>query len=153
MHNLSVLINLVARRGSAILRVIIVLVGIAGCGPQGLVQPRASDSAITGLVRLHDQAFSLIPPGAEIEVILGDVTRQGVPPIVFARQKFALDNRLPPFAFKLRYDPAPIQPGKRYAVWASLSVRGKLVYISTRRHLVITRGAPDVVDVVLIRVG
>jgi putative lipoprotein len=54
-----------------------------------------------------------------------------------------------PFAFSIVYDPAQIQPHLTYAVEARIEDGGRLLFISDRMYPVLTRDAPDHVDMVL----
>ena len=54
-----------------------------------------------------------------------------------------------PIAFALDYDPAAIDPRLTYAVSARITVDGQLLFTSTTATLVITRGNPTDVEIVV----
>lgn len=92
-----------------------------------------------------------VPPGAVLEVELYDVSRQDAPaPLLSA---IAIRAEAVPVAFQLLYDPALIDERHSYAVSAKLVVDGETVFRSTSVHPVLTRGAPDTVDILMERMG
>ncbi len=92
-----------------------------------------------------------VPPGAVLEVELYDVSRQDVPaPLLSA---IAIRAEAVPVAFRLLYDPAMIDERHSYAVSAKLVVDGEAVFRSTSVHPVLTRGAPDTVDILMEKMG
>ena len=58
-----------------------------------------------------------------------------------------------PIPFTLHYDPALIQPNRTYAVTAKLILEGKAVFRSDTIHPVLTRGAPDRVEIPMVRIA
>ena len=54
-----------------------------------------------------------------------------------------------PFAFEIAYDAAKIDARLTYAVQARIENDGRLLFINDQRYAVITRGAPNHVDMVL----
>lgn len=77
-----------------------------------------------------------LPPEAQIEVTLSDVSRQDVAAIVIAQEKIKADGKQVPFTFVLPYDPAQIDPRHTYSVSARITVADKLLFISTERFSV-----------------
>jgi putative lipoprotein len=94
-----------------------------------------------------------LPPGAVVKVQLVDVSRAGAPAVVLGEQLITGGGRQVPFAFEIPYDPAKIDQRFTYAVQARIENDGKLLFINDQRYAVITRGAPDHVDMVLRSVG
>lgn len=92
-----------------------------------------------------------VPPGAVLEVELYDVSRQDAP----APRLSAITLRAEsvPVAFQLLYDPAMIDERHSYAVSAKLVVDGETVFRSTSVHAVLTRGAPDRVEILMEKMG
>ena len=54
-----------------------------------------------------------------------------------------------PFPFEVKYNPSVIVPNHTYSVSVRIEVDGDLWFINTTAYLVITRGNPDHVDVVV----
>ena len=92
-----------------------------------------------------------VPPGAVLEVELYDTSRQDAPAPVLS--SIAIRAEAVPVPFRLLYDPAMIDDRHSYAVSARLVVDGEPVFRSTTVHPVLTRGAPDTVDILMVKVG
>jgi putative lipoprotein len=122
----------------------------AGCAGLG-ADPVGGGARVTGTVTYLQRVA--LPPGAVIKVQLADVSRAGAPAIVLGEQLIAAGGRQPPFGFEIAYDPAKIDPRFTYAVQARIEHEGKLLFINDQRYSVITRGAPNHVDMVLRAVG
>ena len=91
-----------------------------------------------------------IPPETEATVRLVDVSRADAPATVIAETRFKTDGRQVPLAFRLEYDPARIDPRMRYAVGGELRAGGRILFLNTTRHNVLTHGAPsDNVEILL----
>jgi len=111
----------------------------------------AAAATVTGTVTYRERIA--LPPNAVIKVQLVDVSRADAPAIVLGEQVLQASGRQPPFAFEISYDPAKIVANYSYAVQARIEVDGRLRFISDQHYGVITRGAPDHVDMVLKSVG
>ena len=120
------------------LRVVSVLVLAAGCGSgsESPVAPTSPLAAVTGQVT-YLQRIAL-PPTAVVEISLSDVSRADAPAVVIASQRIEAQGRQVPFAFTLSYDPGRIDSRFTYAVSARITDAGRLLFVSTRRHAVIT---------------
>jgi putative lipoprotein len=93
-------------------------------------------------------------PGVVIKVQLLDVSRVDAPAIIIGEQAIKTDGRQVPLPFEIRYDPTVIQPQNTYAVRAWLEdADGKMRFTTDQRHAVITRGAPQHVDLVMKGIG
>ena len=127
--------------------VLAVAMVIAGCVTP---PPPASSARVTGSASYLERIA--MPPGAVFEATLEDVSRMDVAGDVISsvRQDQAGG---PPYDFVLDYDPARIVPSRRYAVRATITLAGRLLYTSDRIHPVITNGNPTSVDIVLKRVA
>lgn len=93
-----------------------------------------------------------LPPGAEFEAVLQDVSRADAPAMEIARTTIP-NAPMPPIRFMIPYDAAKIEPSHTYAVRAVIRVDGKLWFTSDTHHPVLTRGAGNSVDIVLKRVA
>ena len=118
---------------------------IAGCGPYHGTAP--SGAAVTGSVTYRER--SALPPDAVVRVLLSDVSRQDAAAIPVAQATLIPAGRQVPLPFELRYDPAAIDSTHSYAVRATIESGGRLIFTSTRANMVITRGNPTHVDLVL----
>lgn len=112
---------------------------------------RGGGGRVTGTVTYVQRVA--LPPGAVVKVQLADVSRAGAPAIVLGEQLIAAGGRQPPFGFEIAYDPARIDSRFTYAVQARIEHEGKLLFITDRRYVVITRNAPNHVEMVLRAVG
>ena len=65
----------------------------------------------------------LLPPGAELEVQLQDISRADAPAQVIASVTMPLEKS-PPYAFSLQYDAASIDSRMRYGISARIEVDG-----------------------------
>lgn len=102
---------------------------------------------VTGTVTYRERMA--LPPTAVVTVKLVDVSRADAPAMVIGEQVIPTEGRQVPFAFSIAYDPAQIQPRYTYAVQARIEDGGRLLFISDRVYPVLTRDAPNHVDLVL----
>jgi len=115
-------------------------------------QPPAAMKSLNGTLTYRQRIA--VPPDTEATVRLVDVSRADAPATVIAETRFETDGRQVPFAFRLEYDPARIDPRMRYAVSGELSAGGRILFLNTTRHSVLTQGAPsDNVEILLERSG
>jgi putative lipoprotein len=126
---------------------------LAGCAGMSTAPagPAAATSRVTGTVS-YAQRIAL-PPTAVVKLQLVDVSRADAPALLVGEQSFPAQGRQPPFQFAIPYDPAKIEERFTYAVTARIEDGGKLLFINDRRYAVLTRGAPNHVDMVLRAVG
>jgi putative lipoprotein len=90
-----------------------------------------------------------LPPTATVKVKLVDVSRADAPAIALGEQLIDTAGRQVPFSFVIRYDPGRIDPRHTYAVQARIENGGTLLFISDQQYPVITRDAPDRVEITL----
>ena len=109
----------------------------------------AASASVTGTVSY--ESASALPPDAELTVRLEDVSRADAPSILIAEQVITnLGN--PPIPFEIGYDPADIDARFDYAILATITRGDTLLFINDTAHLVLTRGNPSSVDMVLVSV-
>lgn len=108
-------------------------------------------TTVSGTVTFRERIA--LPPAAVLTVRLLDVSRADAPSATLGEQVVPAGGRQPPFAFEIAFDPATIQARGSYAVQARIEDAGTLLFISDRRHSVITGGAPRSVELVLKAVG
>ena len=78
-----------------------------------------------------------LPPTAQVEVTLADVSLMDAPSKTIARQSFTADGRQVPFAFSLTVDQRQLDPRHSYAVSARITdASGRLMFITDTRNSV-----------------
>lgn len=123
--------------------IVLFLAPIAGCtaNPATVVEGSAT----------YRERIAL-PPDAEFEAVLQDVSRADAPAMELGRATIP-NAPMPPIRFTIPYDAAAIVPSHSYAVRAVIRVDGKLWFTSDTHHPVLTRGAGNTVDIVMKRVA
>ncbi|WP_033074482.1 YbaY family lipoprotein [Sphingopyxis sp. MWB1] len=72
-----------------------------------------------------------LPPTAQIEIRVDDVSRMDAPARTLARQAFTANGRQVPFAFSLTVDKGEIDPRGRYTLSARITdASGRLMFIT-----------------------
>jgi len=106
-----------------------------------------------GLVTVNGTATYLqriaMPPDAVLTVRVEDVSRADAPATLLAQTREPFGARQVPIPFSLQVPATAIDPRMRYAVRATITVGSELRFTTTRHHAVLTRGAPNQVDLVL----
>ena len=92
------------------------------------------------------------PPDARFEATLLDVSRMDAPATELGRAEIEAAGP-PPYAFEIDYDPSAIDPAHSYAVRATLWSGDRLIFTTDTHAPVLTRGAPDRVELVMVRAG
>jgi len=92
-----------------------------------LAAPRTLSGTVTYRERIA------LPPGAVVEVSLLDVSLADAPSRTIARTRIAARRQVP-IHYRLRFNDAMIQPGRRYALRAEIRVRGQLWFTTTEHH-------------------
>jgi len=90
-----------------------------------------------------------MPPDAVLTVRVEDVSRADAPAPVLAETREPFGTRQVPITFSLQVSSVAIDPRLSYAVRATITVGGELRFTTTRNYAVLTRGAPNHVDLVL----
>lgn len=93
-----------------------------------------------------------MPPNAALTVTLADVSRADAPGETVASRRIDQPGNVP-IDVELTYDPSIIDERFTYAVRATIEVDGEMWWTSTQAHHVLTRGAPDHVEVMVSRVN
>lgn len=94
-----------------------------------------------------------MPPEAILTVRVEDVSRADVAAPVLAETSEAFGDRQVPIAYSLKVPGTAVDPKRAYTVRATITVDGKMRFATTRSYPVLTRGAPDKVDLLLDAVG
>ena len=115
---------------------------LAACASTGV--PAERTVAVTGSIAYRERIA--LPPTAQIEVRLDDVSLADAPVTNMATQSFASEGRQAPFAFTLTLDHADIDPRHSYAVSARITdADGNLMFITDTRNSV-TFDSRSVID-------
>ncbi|WP_170331613.1 YbaY family lipoprotein [Ruegeria arenilitoris] len=91
-----------------------------------------------------------VPPDATLYVELQDVSKADAPAEILAAQRYALTGV--PADFELTYDDALIKDNMRYVVRGSIYQGKKLIFTTDTAYPVLTDGAGDSADLVLVKV-
>ena len=114
---------------------------LAACAT--LMPPSEEPVSVTGNITYRERMA--LPPTAQVEVTLADVSLMDAPASVIARQSFTADRRQVPFAFSLTVDQRRLDPRHSYAVAARITdASGKLMFITDTRNSVTFDGAPRI---------
>ena len=104
---------------------------LAACATTPAEQPVTVTGSITYRERIA------LPPTAQVEITLADVSLADAPARTIAQQAFTADGRQVPFAFSLTVDQRPLDPRHSYAVSARISdASGRLMFITDTRNSV-----------------
>ena len=105
---------------------------LAACATLG---PSEQPVSVTGQITYRERMA--LPPTAQIEIQLSDVSLMDSPSRTIAQQSFTADGRQVPFAFSLTVDQRPLDPRHSYAVSARITdASGRLMFITDTRNSV-----------------
>lgn len=108
----------------------------------------ARDGLVRGSVTYRERIA--LPPDARLALRIEDVSLADAPAEVIAEKTIAVAQQVPiPFAIKA--DPASLQPGRSYAIRATLSAGGEALFVTATRYAVFAPDWPEQVDMVLER--
>lgn len=116
------------------------------------LMPSEEPVSVTGSITYRERMA--LPPTAQVEIQLADVSLMDAPSKTIAQQSFTADGRQVPFAFSLTVDQRKLDPRGRYSVSARISDgSGKLMFITDTHNGVTFDGRPriDLGTLVLIR--
>jgi putative lipoprotein len=136
---------------------LVLLSGLVACNPDlpGDPAPKgdgtsANLSQVTGTLMYRERMA--LPPDAVAEVWLLDTSLADVPAVEIAYQRIEGPGN-PPIPFVLEYDAQQIKEGMQYSVRATIRHAGQLLFTSDTHYPVLTRGAGNTADLLLIRVN
>lgn len=103
--------------------------------------PAERPVTVTGSITYRERIA--LPPTAQVEITLADVSLADAPSTTIAQQAFTADGRQVPFAFSLTVDQRRLDPRHSYAVSARITdASGKLMFITdTRNSVTFTSGS------------
>ena len=114
---------------------------LAAAACAGNAPPPVETGVVTGTVAYRERMA--LPPDAVVQVQLSDVSLQDAPAQVVADTTLSPVGRQVPLPFELQYDPAKIEPRRRYAVRATIRSEGRLLFTTDTHVPVLTEGHPS----------
>ena len=115
--------------------------------------PEASQDMTDVSVSATYRERIMLPPGHTLTVRIEDVSRADAPSLVIAETRQQLDGRAPPYAVTLSVPNDRIDSRMEYAARAEIrDASGALRFTTDTRHSVLTRGAPNSADIVMVGV-
>lgn len=134
---------------SAVIALPIALALIAGCAPTP--GPAVDTTQVHVSVSYRERI--LLTPEHVISVRVEDVSRADAPAVVVGEASRRTDGRAPPFELTVDVPADRIDPRNEYAVRAEIrEPGGALRFTTDTRHAVLTRGAPNRADIMLVGV-
>ena len=109
----------------------------------------ANIAQVTGTLMYRERIA--LPPGAVAEVWLLDTSLADAPAVEVAYREIE-DPGSPPIPFALEYDPEQIRERMQYTVRATIRHGDRLLFTSDTHYPVLTRGAGNTADVMLVMV-
>ena len=109
----------------------------------------AAMERVTGTASYRERIA--MPPGVVFEAALEDISLADAPAMTIGLVRVE-DAGNPPYDFAIDYEPGRIDPTRTYSVSAQLMHDGKLLFVSDTVHPVLTRGAPDNVNIRMVQV-
>lgn len=107
------------------------------------IMPSEEPVTVTGSIAYRERIA--LPPTAQVEIRLDDVSLADAPSRTIAQQSFTADGRQVPFAFRLTVDQRRLDPRHSYAVSARISdASGRLMFITDTRNSVTFDGRPAI---------
>ncbi len=104
-------------------------------------------ATVTGTVAYLQRVA--LPPDAEVRVRLEDISLQDAPAGLIAEETVPTRGKQVPIPFEIEYDPKVIEETHSYSVHAEIVVAGEQKFVTTQSYPVLTRGASDHVDVIV----
>lgn len=125
--------------------VALIALAVALAAAPAMAKPRT----LTGTVTYRERMA--LPPSAVVEVKLLDVSRADAPAGVIAQTMIRPRGQVP-IPYRLSFNDVKIEPGRTYALRASVRVGGRLLFTSTTHQPVLT-GGPDQTEILVQRVA
>ena len=122
---------------------------VAACS--SVAGPEADSTSVEVTAAYRERI--MLPPGHVLTVKVEDVSLMDAPARVLAETSQTLEGRGPPYAVTLSVPNAQIDPRHTYAVRAEIrDPAGALRFTTDTRHSVLTNGAPNKVDIMMVGV-
>jgi len=115
-----------ALRIAGLVPMVMVFMSVVACAGDDTIKAKpAATAKIEGAVVYRERMA--LPPGAEVEVVLEDVSRADAPATILAT--FTLKaEKAPPYPFSIDYDASQIDSRMTYALRATIRVDGKMMF-------------------------
>lgn len=138
-------------KGKILILLSIFLVSLAGCSPK----EATTSSSVEASMQITGEAFYreriAVPPIAQVEIILEDVSRADAPAKIIGSQTITNAGQ-PPYAFSIDYQPSELVANHRYNLRARLSVNGELLFITDQAYPVFVEGQENQTQLLMRRV-
>ncbi len=122
---------------------------VAACS--SVAGPEAGSTSVEVTAAYRERI--MLPPGHVLTVKVEDVSLMDAPARVLAETSQTLEGRGPPYAVTLSVPNAQIDPRHTYAVRAEIrDPAGALRFTTDTRHSVLTNGAPNKADIMMVGV-
>ncbi|HUH11333.1 MAG TPA: YbaY family lipoprotein [Brevundimonas sp.] len=122
---------------------------VAACSSMAPPQAESTSVEVTAAYRER----IMLPPGHVLTVKVEDVSLMDAPARVLAETSQTLEGRGPPYAVTLAVPNSQIDARHTYAVRAEIrDPAGALRFTTDTRHAVLTNGAPNKVDIMMVGV-
>ncbi|MNU39966.1 hypothetical protein D3C71_286690 [compost metagenome] len=122
---------------------------VAACS--SVAGPEASSTSVEVTAAYRERI--MLPPGHVLTVKVEDVSLMDAPARVMAETTMPLEGRGPPYAVTLSVPNAQIDPRHTYAVRAEIrDPAGALRFTTDTRHSVLTNGAPNTANIMMVGV-
>ena len=128
---------------AALRLVLVLLAALLGTGAFALES--------VSLTALYRERIAM-PPGAVLEARIEDVSRADAPSVTIGSVRVE-DAGNPPYRVEIPFNPAVIDDRFTYAVRASLTLDGRLLFTTDTHVPVLTRGGTNTAEVVMVRVS
>lgn len=122
---------------------------VLGAVVLALLGSQTHAGTVTGTATYRERIA--VPQDATLYVELQDISRADAPAVTLAAQRYALSAV--PTEFELQVDDALIRDGMTYAVSGSIYRGDQLLFTTDTVHPVLTNGAGDTTDLVLVQVS
>lgn len=133
----------------AIFALPLALVLVAACAPTP--SPAVDTTQVQVSVSYRERI--MLSPEHVISVRVEDVSLADAPAVVVGEASRRTDGRAPPFQLTVDVPSDRIDPRREYAVRAEIREPGGMLRFTTdTRHSVLTRGAPNRADIMLVGV-
>lgn len=120
---------------------------VSACASTDATAPASTTVDVTATYRER----IMLTPGHVLTVKIEDVSRADAPAIVLAQTTQNLDGKAPPYSVSLKVPSNQIDPRMTYAARAEIrDASGNLRFTTDTRHSVLTHGAPNRADIMMI---
>ena len=110
------------------------MLGLTACGGEQESDETVAIEEEVTVAKIEGEVFyrerMMLPPGAEVEVQLQDISRADALAAVMETVMFKAEGG-PPYAFIIHYDPADIDERGRYSLRATITHGDQLMFTST----------------------